>query len=211
MRVLRLAGVAIVVAGCGGGGDGGNGGTQPPPPVASVVISPGGAQSLQACGTRAFSAEARNAQGNPLSGRAFTWSTSDPTKVSLSANSGTQITATAVGVGSSTLTASSGGVTSNPGVTVTVNAGGASGSADVGTTAATFTPSCVTITAGGTVTWTFIAAPSHNVTFTTSNKPPQGDIATTQNTTVSRQFPTAGSYPYTCTLHGGMNGVVVVQ
>jgi len=68
----------------------------------------------------------------------------------------------------------------------------------------------VTITSGGTVTWTFVPDPPHNATFT-QGQPAGGNIGTTQGTTVSRTFPAAGSYPYTCTLHPGMNGVVVVQ
>jgi plastocyanin len=210
MRVLRLVGAAVVIAACGGAGDGGNGGTQPPPPVTSVFVSPSTTQSIQACGNVSFTAESRNAQGGAVSGAPITWAASGQA-ISLSSTSGTSTTATGVGVGSSTITASSGTVTSNPGVTVNVTAGGASASADVTATGSNiFSPSCVSITAGGTVTWTFVATPSHNVTFP-QNEPPGGDIATTQSTTVSRTFPTAGRYDYTCTLHGGMNGVVVVQ
>ncbi|MFN2565172.1 MAG: plastocyanin/azurin family copper-binding protein [Gemmatimonadaceae bacterium] len=210
-RVLPLAYVAAAIAGCGGGssGGGGGGGTQPPVPVASVTLSPSSAQSINACGTVSFTAQARDAQNNVLSGRPIDWESSDASKVVLSIGSGAQTTATGIGVGSSTITARSGTVTSNPGVAVTVTAGGASGSAAVGTTETAFTPTCVTITAGGTVTWNFTT--THNVTFTTANAPPGGNVPDQGSGNATRTFPNVGNYPYTCTLHQGMNGRVVVQ
>lgn len=76
-------------------------------------------------------------------------------------------------------------------------------------TANTFSPSTVTIARGGTVTWTFGARP-HNVTFGTTTGAP-ASVPTTTNAQVARQFPTAGSFAYDCTLHDGMSGTVVVQ
>jgi plastocyanin len=75
-------------------------------------------------------------------------------------------------------------------------------------TANTFSPSTVTIARGGTVTWTFGARP-HNVTFGATGAP--ASVPTTTNAQVARQFPTAGSFAYDCTLHAGMSGTVVVQ
>lgn len=214
MRVLRLACAAVAVTACGGGGDGG--GTQPPPPqqVASVAITqPSGAQTIGTCGTVNFVAQALNAQGGVVAGATINWTTSDASKVALSSSTGTSTTASGIGVGSSTIraTANNGTVQSN-GVGVTVTGGGAGASAEVTATASsTFSPSCVTITAGGTVSWTFVPVPDHNVKFTTSARPTGGDIGTTRNTTVSRTFPTAGNYPYHCDLHPGMTGTVIVQ
>ena len=209
MRVLRLVGAVVVVTGCGGGG-GGGGGTPPPPAVASTTINPSSAQSINVAGTVAFSAQPKDAQGGNLT-RTVTWSTSDATKVSLSATTGASVTATGVAVGSSQIRATSETVPSTL-VTVTVTPSGPNPmTADVTATATdTFNPSTVTIAPGGTVTWTFVPAREHNVTFT-GNAPPGGTIGTTSNTTVSRTFPNAGSYPYTCTLHSGMNGTVNVQ
>ena len=76
-------------------------------------------------------------------------------------------------------------------------------------TANTFSPSTVTIARGGTVTWTFGARP-HNVTFGATTGAPAG-VPTTTNAQVARQFPTAGSFGYDCTLHAGMSGTVVVR
>jgi plastocyanin len=217
MRVLRLAGAVVIVAGCGGGGGGGGGGGTPPPPaISTVAIEPGGSQSINVNATVGFAARPRDAQGNTLSGRTVTWSTSDLTKVSVSPTTGTSTgsgvntTATGVAAGSSQIRATAEGVQSVP-VTVTVTGGGGPNpsTADVAATGSdTFVPPTVTIAPGGTVTWTF--AKEHNVVFGT-NKPTGGDIGTTASGTVQRTFPNAGGYPYTCTLHAGMNGTVNVQ
>jgi plastocyanin len=37
------------------------------------------------------------------------------------------------------------------------------------------------------------------------------DIAVVSNTVVTRTFPTPGVYPYTCTLHPGMDGTIIVS
>jgi plastocyanin len=203
MRVRRLAGAVILVTGCGGGG-----GTPPPPPVSSVTISPATAQSINVGGTVAFSAQTVPA------GRTINWSTTDQSKVSLSAPSGAAVTATGVAAGSSQIRATSEGVPSTQ-VTVTVTAGGGPNpsTADVTATATdTFNPSTVAIAPGGTVAWTFVPNRDHNVTFAAGGpQPTGGNIPTTNNTTVSRNFPNAGTYNYFCTLHGGMNGTVNVQ
>jgi plastocyanin len=213
MRARHLAAAAIFAIACGGGGGGGNGGggTPPPPPaVATVGITPAGAQSIAVGGTVAFAAQPRDAQNNTLS-RTVTWTTSDATKVSLSSTSGSAVTATGVAAGTSNIRATADGIPSAD-ITVTVTGGGGAPpqSASVTASAAsTFDPSSVTIGAGGTVTWTFVALPEHNVTFGT-NKPTGGDIGNTSSASVSRTFPNVGSYPYTCTLHAGMNGTVTV-
>jgi plastocyanin len=211
MRVLRLVGAVVIVAGCGGGGDGGGGTPPPPPTVASVVINPAAAQSITVGGTVSFSAQPQTAQGSPLS-RTVSWTTSDQSKVSLSATTGTSVTATGVAAGTSQIRATSEGVQSTP-VTVTVTAGGGPNpsTADVTATspANTFSPATVTIAPGGTVTWTIVD--THNVTFS-GNAPPGGSSPPAlTNTTFARTFPNAGAYPYTCTLHQGMNGTVNVQ
>jgi plastocyanin len=206
MRVFGLATVVVVVAACGGGGGGDGGGTQPPPAVASVIITPNNAQSTTLCGTVAFSALARDANQNTLS-RTINWTSS--TANVIVPNSGASVTATGVGVGSSTITASADGVPST-GVTVTVSAAAQpaqTASVDA-TTSNTFAPSCVVIAAGGTVTWNFAA--THNVRFGT-NKPAGGDIDDKSSGSDSRTFPTAGNYSYNCTLHNGMSGRVIVQ
>ena len=82
-----------------------------------------------------------------------------------------------------------------------------------------FTPANVSVSSGTTVTWTWDSCSggdaygngqscvSHNVTFD------QGSSSATQSRgTFARAFPSAGTYPYHCTIHGlSMSGRVVVQ
>jgi plastocyanin len=51
---------------------------------------------------------------------------------------------------------------------------------------------------------------SHNVIFQRKNGAP-ADIQETSNVTISRQFNIEGQFPYDCTLHPGMSGVIVVD
>lgn len=81
--------------------------------------------------------------------------------------------------------------------------------ATVTTPGTSFSPATVTIARGGTVQWE-ISGATHNVTFQGA-APPGGSVPDTRAATVSRTFPTAGSFPYTCTRHSGMSGQVVVQ
>ena len=65
-----------------------------------------------------------------------------------------------------------------------------------------------TVAVGTTVKWTWAnGAVNHNVTFDDGTK------SATQNTgTYSRQFNTAGTYNYPCTIHGpSMSGTITVQ
>jgi plastocyanin len=208
MRVLSLLGAVVIVTGCGGGG-GGGGGTPPPPQVASVTITPSSAQATSLCGDLPFSAQARDAAGGALS-RTISWSATPTTSIALSSTTGQSITATGVAVGTSTVRASADDVPST-GVLVTVSAGGQApptASVTASSTANTFTPGCVVIATGGTVTWTF-GTLAHDVDFSGANAP--ADIPQRTSTTESRTFSTAGSFPYRCTLHPGMNGQVIVQ
>ena len=111
------------------------------------------------------------------------------------------------------------GYTTGPGPTPGPTPGAASGSANVstsqsddgyGTATFSFTPASVTITRGGTVTWSNGNGVAHNVTFA----PTAGAPTNTGNFSsgmVSRTFNTTGSYSYSCTNHAGMTGTVTVQ
>lgn len=73
-----------------------------------------------------------------------------------------------------------------------------------------FSPSSVTITKGGTVTWTNGGGTvAHNVTFTTAGAP--ANVANFTSGTSSRTFNNAGTFSYQCTNHPGMSGTVTVQ
>jgi plastocyanin len=72
-----------------------------------------------------------------------------------------------------------------------------------------FVPFTTTISAGGSVIFDFPSEP-HNVIFERVTGAP-ADIQQTRNRRVSRTFSVAGNFPYDCTLHPGMSGVVVVR
>lgn len=76
--------------------------------------------------------------------------------------------------------------------------------------AASFLPTGVSVTRNGTVTWNNTSSVTHNVTFAAATGAPQniGDHSSGSN---SRTFNTAGTFNYSCTLHGGMAGSVTVQ
>ena len=111
------------------------------------------------------------------------------------------------------------GYTTGPGTGPGPTPGTASGSANVstsqaddgyGTTTFSFTPTSVTITRGGTVTWSNGNGVTHNVTFATAAGAP-ANTGNFSSGTVTRTFNTAGAYSYSCTNHTGMNGTVTVQ
>lgn len=91
-----------------------SGGSEPPPPVASVVVTPG-SSSLSPGGTVQLSAAPRDAQGNTLTDRVITWSS---TNASIASVSGAGlVTAVAVG-GPVTIVATSEGQDGSAIVTV---------------------------------------------------------------------------------------------
>ncbi|NUQ19382.1 MAG: hypothetical protein HOQ09_00290 [Gemmatimonadaceae bacterium] len=109
-----------------------------------------------------------------------------------------------------------GGNSTAPGGGGAVGGGGGTGGGGVlvhaqrvtATTSLTFQPSTVTIAPGDTIYFTFETV-QHNVVFDTQGSP--GNVGTSSSITVKRQFPTAGTYDYHCSLHAGMTGSVTVQ
>jgi plastocyanin len=80
--------------------------------------------------------------------------------------------------------------------------------------AAAFNPVNLTITAGTTVTWKDGSGIAHTVT----NDPGAAqtfDLSLAGNSSVSRQFTTAGTFTYHCQFHGapgnGMHGTITVN
>jgi len=81
-----------------------------------------------------------------------------------------------------------------------------SGSSTLTTTA--YSPNPVTVAVGGTVTWTNNDSVAHNSVanngaWTSGTIAPGGSFSMT--------FPSAGSFPYHCSIHPGMVGTVTVQ
>ena len=69
----------------------------------------------------------------------------------------------------------------------------------------TFEPETATIAAGDTVTWSFEGNSAHNVTFD------EGESSQlVKDGEFERTFDEAGDFDYTCTVHPGMEGTVVV-
>lgn len=206
MQGVRFLAVAALVAfaGCGGGG-GDGGGTTGPAVFTTLSVTPTSV-SVVVQGTQDLTVTAKDQNGTSMAGLTTAYQSNN---VSIATVTGAGVV-TGVAVGSTTITVNGtvGGTTKSQTVNVTVAAPGASASVNA-TTGLQFEPADVTITAGGTVTWNF-AGTAHNVTFN-SAAPQGGNIATIANSSVSRTFATAGSYPYHCTIHGGMNGTVTVQ
>ncbi|HKV50885.1 MAG TPA: plastocyanin/azurin family copper-binding protein [Gemmatimonadaceae bacterium] len=209
--VIILASVAVV--GCGGGGGGGVG---PNPPVfTSLQVQPDTQTIFGAPGTTTqMSATPLDQNGHTMSGLGSpTWSSSD--EATATVNGTGLVTSVALG-GPVTISASltSGGVTKNGSGTVTVAAIPLTGSVTA-TTGQQFVPPAVTIKVGGTVTWVFQSL-GHTVTFNTPTPPgTPANLGTVDapysNTSISRQFNTAGTFNYHCSIHPGMTGTVTVK
>lgn len=98
-RSLFLLFLASLVAGCSGSGN-------EPPTVASVEVSPNTSTLVSAGQTVQFSAQAKDANGNPMSSTGVTWSSTATGVATVSGG-----LATAVGDGTTTIRASIDGVT----------------------------------------------------------------------------------------------------
>ena len=70
-----------------------------------------------------------------------------------------------------------------------------------------FDPSAVSIPANDSIYFTFQGV-QHNVIFDTPSSP--ANVGNTTSATVKRQFPTAGTYDYHCSIHPQMTGRVTV-
>jgi plastocyanin len=90
--------------------------------------------------------------------------------------------------------------------------GGAGGGADVinATPQLTFEPATLTTSVGNTVSFVF-GSVGHDVFFATTTGAPDNIEGVNADTTITRTFTTAGTFTYTCHIHTGMSGTVVVQ
>jgi plastocyanin len=75
-----------------------------------------------------------------------------------------------------------------------------------------FSPDTRTIDVDDSVKWTWKGENPHNVTWTSvpSGESKKGKSTRTEGT-YTRTFDKAGKYRYSCTIHSGMNGKVVVE
>ncbi len=113
LTVLYLTGL---ITGCGGGSDSTGPGDDPPPAptVASVVVTPATATFATLGETVRLSASARDASGNTVSGKTFTWSSSSASAATVSSSG----LVTAVANGSATITARADGINGTATITV---------------------------------------------------------------------------------------------
>jgi plastocyanin len=209
MRVVRVwrlavaASAATMAMACGG--DDGDGGTGTVTPVfTTLTVTPSPATVIVGS-TQTLTAAAKDQTGAAMSGLTVTYASSDQTKATVT-NAGV-ITGVAAGTARITATGTIGSVTKTANVDVTVSVPGATASV-AATTSNTFEPTTVTISRNGSVTWQF--ATVHDVIFDSPGGP--ANIDPTASGPVSRTFPTAGTYPYHCSIHPpNMRGTVVVQ
>lgn len=152
--------------------------------------------------TSQFSATAVNASGNTISNAGtVTWASLAPEILSVNGNG----LVTANTAGTTSITATVQNVTGTRVVTVLSQGTGAI----VTMPGNSFIPTEVTIKVGEQVFFEFPQTP-HNVIFERKTGAPQ-DIQQTRNVTIARTFSLAGNFPYDCTLHPGMVGVVHVN
>jgi plastocyanin len=203
-QITAAAAVIVFVASCGGGGYGATT-TEPvvnAPDNTVAKVSVTGTALIAPGGSSQLTAIPMNAAGTPLTGLTATWSSAE-TSVATVNGSGL---VTAVANGTSMITATVAGKAGL--LQVTVQTATFSSSATVTAQGSAFAPDKVDIAAGGTVTWNFADPFDHTVDFSGSG--PE-NIPATNSKSVERKFPTAGTYPYNCSIHYGMSGTVVVH
>lgn len=71
-----------------------------------------------------------------------------------------------------------------------------------------FSPACIKVAAGTTVTFTNSDTVTHTVTADDASYL-SGNLA--PGATFQHAYATAGTYPYHCSIHAGMTGTVIVQ
>jgi uncharacterized protein YjdB len=125
----------------------------PPVPVASVTVSPA-SSSIQVGATAQLTAVTRDASNNVLSGRAVVW-TSASTSIATVNSTGL---VTAVGGGTTNITASSEGVTGQSTVTVTVPV--------VPVASVTISPATANVRVGGSVQLSAVTRDANNAVLT---------------------------------------------
>jgi len=211
MRLLGVigAGILLLTYGCGGGGGDGDGGNGPNPTQTLGEIVPSVTQlNLTAGGTATITMTARDTQNGTISNPGSYQFTSSATNIVEVSQQGA-VVGVGAGTGRIDISLSRGGVTKTAQVNVTVT-GQLGLSANVAAGASNdFQPAAVAIARTGSVTWSF-GAVQHNVNFSGSGAP--ANIPNSSpNTTVSRQFNTAGNFAYDCNLHAGMVGTVIVR
>jgi plastocyanin len=85
---------------------------------------------------------------------------------------------------------------------------------DVFTPGNVFSPTSSEIRVGGSIRFRISESPDgrgHNVLFTGGVPGAPANVPVVKDTTVLRTFARAGTFPYSCTVHPGMDGDVIVR
>ncbi len=172
---------------------------------ASLVINPS-AFSMVVGTNRTVGAQARDALGRgitALTGATFTATNTGIATVGLTTG---LVQAVALGTTSLSATLTSGDGTRNATATVTIVATFPS-AATVILESASFNPTESDISAGGTVTFNNTSGTTHNVTFVSG----AANIPDHPSGSNIRTFASAGTFEFSCTIHSGMAGRVIVH
>jgi len=113
VKTFVAVALSMALAGCGGGGDSPSGPVQPTATVASVSVS--GTATVDVGKTVVLSAQARDAAGAAISGKAFTWSSASDAVATVASDG----TVTGKSAGTTSVSASVDGKTGSLSVTVT--------------------------------------------------------------------------------------------
>lgn len=203
-RTLAWLGAALLVGSCGGDGS-----VEPPPQPATIratVTLDGAASSgvtvrlFAATGGSALATAQTGTDGNA------TFGSLDPAtyEVEVEVPEGAELSGTA-------RRSVSAGAGATATVTFAMTTPGTQQPVQINLTAnLTFSPSDVTIEPGTTVTWINDVAMLHTVTPDGHDEWSEATLSAA-GATFSHTFDSGGTFPYVCTLHAGMTGVIRVE
>lgn len=211
MKYVGMLSMAGLVAACGDS-------TGPDPqPTATLSVVSGAGQSAVTGTALPTPLTVRASQGSAgMAGVAISWAVTagggsvNPTTSTTDGNGSASTTWTlGPNAGANTVEASSTSVTGAP---LSFTATGTvlvppPSQAAVSVQDNSFSPATRTVAVGGDVTWTWSGSNTHNVTFSAG----PNSVSQAAGTFV-RNFPTAGSFGYLCTIHGAsMSGTITVS
>ena len=186
--------------------------------AAAITKSGGDDLTVVTGGQVIHTVRAEDARGNPKNGVLIQWAVATgggsitPAQNFTGSNGTAQATRTlGAAAGAQTVTATAPDITGSPSVTFTTTAVAPGATAQVQVADNFFSPQQVNISVGGSVQWTWAAgASTHNVTFAGTAGAPPG-IGNMSSGSETRTFTAAGTFNYTCSIHGSaMSGAVTV-
>src|SRR5947208_3857836 len=209
---LTLA-VGVLALACGGDGGGGTGPCTPGTATQLVKTSGDPARwYLNNPLPTPLSVTARDASNCPVPGVVVNWAVASGgggVNPGQSTTGATGVATTTDSIGSTspqTVTATPAIVTL-PTVTFTATGGAPSTSGAVTVADNVFTPANVVVQVGSTVTWTWVGANPHSVTFGAGTPT---SATQTSGPPFDQTFATSGTFNYFCKVHQNMNGSVRV-